>query len=100
MMRFVNLDDVPQVLELTKRERSPGLPAIMLAGLAAGYPLGGSDLKTCTKCLHWVWRGGNYASAFVIAQGSLPTSLTSSSPWANSVAVLKIEEDSTDGHFE
>lgn len=70
MMRFVNLDDVPQVLELTKRERSPGLPAIMLAGLAAGYPLGGSDLKTCTKCLHWVWRGGNYASAFVIAQGS------------------------------
>ncbi len=70
MMLFVNLDDVPQVLELTKRERSPGLPAIMLAGLAAGYPLGGSDLKTCTKCLHWVWRGGNYASAFVIAQGS------------------------------
>jgi hypothetical protein len=47
MMLFVNLDDVPQVLELMERERSPGLPAIMLVGLAAGYLLGRSDLKTC-----------------------------------------------------
>ncbi len=69
MMLVLNLGNVPQVLGLIGTGALAAALAIILAGLAAGYLLGGPDPKTRrTLALGSAQR--NYAAAFVVAQGS------------------------------
>ncbi len=69
MMLVLNLGNVPQVLGLIGTGAITGILAIILAGLAAGYLLGGPDAGTRTT-LAIASGQRNYAAAFVIAQGN------------------------------
>lgn len=72
MMLVLNLGNVPQVLGLVGTGALAGVLVIILAGLGAGYLLGGPDLET-RKTLAIGSAQRNYAAAFVLAQGSFAT---------------------------
>lgn len=69
IMLILNLGNLPRVVMLVGTGAITGTLAIIFLGMAAGYLLGGPDLKR-RKTLSLGSAQRNYAAAFVIAQGS------------------------------
>ncbi|MEG6549692.1 bile acid:sodium symporter [Desulfocurvibacter africanus] len=69
MILVLNLSNVPWVVGLIGTGAIAGILAIICAGLAAGYLLGGPNLRT-RKTLALGSAHRNYPAGFVIAQGS------------------------------
>lgn len=70
LMLVLNLGNIPQVMGLVGTGAIAGALILIFVGLGAGYLLGGPD-RSARKTLALGSAQRNFASAFVIAQGSL-----------------------------